>query len=106
MAVQWVGLVLRLYIVNSRVPVLEARAVDAQLAVLKVRALATSALFKDAPARARVLISLRLAWAKKAQASGGGARLTSRQPSSTQAPHMACEAQLSPSCLRRRCRAR
>ena len=60
MAVQWVGLVLRLYIVNSRVPVLEARAVDAQLAVLKVRALATSALFKDAPARARVLIILRL----------------------------------------------
>ena len=47
MAVQWVGLVLRLYIVNSRVPVLEARAVDAQLAVLKVRALATSALFKS-----------------------------------------------------------
>jgi len=68
---------------------------EAQLAVLEVRALANSALFEDAPARARVLFSSRLAWAKS---SGGGAHLTSRQPSSTQALHIACETQPSPSC--------
>ena len=65
---------------------------DPQLAVLEVRALEAPVSKEDAPARARVLVSLRLAWAKSSGLGMGcGARLTSRQPSSTQAPHMACD---------------
>ena len=59
------------------VGVLEARKMllpglvhDPQLAVLEARALEAPVFEEDAPARARVLVSLRLAWAKSSQGWG------------------------------------
>jgi len=90
-APQRVGLV-DASVLEAREMLLPGPVHDAQLAVLKVQALEGPVSEEDAPARARVLVSLRLAWAKSSGLGiGCGARLTSRQSSSTQAPHMACE---------------
>ncbi len=65
-ALQRVGLV-DASVLEARKMLLPGLVHDPQLAVLEVRALEAPVSEEDAPARARVLVSLRLAWAKSSQ---------------------------------------
>ena len=68
-APQRVGLV-DVSVLEAREMLLPGLVHDPQLAVLKVRALEAPVSEEDAPARARVLVSLRLVWVKSSQAWG------------------------------------